>query len=317
MKVHHTILNFKERNHSSILTIGTFDGVHVGHQKIIEQLNQNKIEKKDKSVILTFFPHPRMVLNAVNNIKMLNTIEEKIQLLEKFGLDHLVIEPFTPEFSQLSALEFVRDILVNQLHIKKLVIGYDHHFGKNREGNFEQLETYKNLLDFELEKISAQEIENVSVSSTKIRKALEEGNIEKANRYLGYNYLLTGEIVTGKGLGRKINFPTVNLNIKEDYKLIPKTGVYIVKTKIHNKTVFGIMNIGYRPTISGEYQTIEIHLLDFQEDLYGKKMQIEILKRLRDEEKFDSVVALTEQIHQDENSARKWILKNFTPSPKK
>ena len=186
MKVHQSILKFQEKKHSSIITIGTFDGVHIGHQKIIEHLNENKTNEKDKSVILTFFPHPRMVLNADNDIKMLNTIEEKAQLLEKFGLDHLVVQPFTKEFSQLSALEFVRDILVNTLQVKKLVIGYDHHFGKNREGNFEQLLEYKNAYNFELEKITAQEIENVSVSSTKIRKSLENGNIEKANTYLGY-----------------------------------------------------------------------------------------------------------------------------------
>lgn len=311
MKVHQSILKFQEKKHSSILTIGTFDGVHIGHQKIIEHLNANKTSKKDKSVILTFFPHPRMVLNADNDIKMLNTIDEKAQLLEKFGLDHLVIQPFTQEFSKLSALEFVRDILVNTLQVKKLVIGYDHHFGKNREGNFEQLLKYKNEYNFELEKITAQEIENVSVSSTKIRKALENGIIEKANKYLGYNYMLTGEIVTGKGLGRKLNFPTVNLYIKETYKLIPKTGVYIVKTQIEENTIFGIMNIGYRPTIDGKNQTIEIHLLDFNANLYGKKMQIEILNRLRDEQKFDSVEHLTEQIQEDEKSARKWIAKKF------
>lgn len=311
MKVHQSILKFQEKKHSSIITIGTFDGVHIGHQKIIEHLNENKTNEKDKSVILTFFPHPRMVLNADNDIKMLNTIEEKAQLLEKFGLDHLVVQPFTKEFSQLSALEFVRDILVNTLQVKKLVIGYDHHFGKNREGNFEQLLEYKNAYNFELEKITAQEIENVSVSSTKIRKSLENGNIEKANTYLGYCYMLTGIIVSGKGLGRKLNFPTVNLHIEETYKLIPKTGVYVVKTQVENNTVFGIMNIGYRPTIDGKNQTIEIHLLDFNADLYGKKMQIEILKRLREEQKFDSVEHLTEQIQEDEKAARKWIAKKF------
>ncbi len=311
MKVHQSISKFQEKKHSSIVTIGTFDGAHIGHQKIIEHLNENKTSKQDKSVILTFFPHPRMVLNVNNDIKMLNTIEEKAQLLSQFGLDHLVIQPFTKEFSRLTALEFVRDILVNQLQVKKLVIGHDHHFGKNREGNFDQLLDYKNVYNFELEKITAQEIENVSVSSTKIRKALEHGDIETANSYLGYHYMLTGEIVSGKGLGRKINFPTVNLHVKETYKLIPKTGVYIVKTQLENSTIFGIMNIGYRPTIDGKNQTIEIHLLDFNADLYGKKMQIEILKRLRDEQKFDSVENLTKQIQQDEKAAREWIAKKF------
>ncbi len=307
MKVHHSIQNFKEKKHTSILTIGTFDGVHIGHQKIIERLNQIKDYKNDRSIILTFFPHPRRILHHGDEIKMLNTLDEKIQLLDKFGLDHLVVEPFTKDFSQLTALGFVRDILVNQLYIKKLVIGYDHQFGKNREGNFEQLQEYGELYNFEVEKITAQEIENVSVSSTKIRRALENGFIEKANKYLGYAYLLTGEIVKGHGLGRKINFPTINLLIKEQYKLIPKNGVYIVKTSINKNVVFGIMNIGLRPTVNGKGQTIEIHLLDFKEDLYGKKMQIKVLKRLRDEQKFTSVERLTEQIKKDENIAREWL----------
>lgn len=307
MKVHHSIQNFKEKKHSSILTIGTFDGVHIGHQKIIKRLNQIKSHSKDKSMILTFYPHPRRVLHHGNEIKMLNTFDEKIQLLDKFDLDHLVVEPFTAEFSRLSALGFVRDILVNQLYIKKLVIGYDHHFGKNREGNFEQLKEYGELYGFEVEEIPAQEIENVSVSSTKIRDAIEKGEIEKANIYLGYHYLLTGDIVKGEGLGRKINFPTINLYIKEDYKLIPKTGVYIVKTILNQKTIYGIMNIGIRPTVSGKGQTIEIHLLDYQGNLYGLKMQIEVLKRLRDEHKFNSVEELVRQIKKDENAARVWV----------
>ncbi len=307
MKVHHSIQNFKEKKHSSILTIGTFDGVHIGHQKIIERLNQIKDHPKDKSMILTFYPHPRRVLHHGNEIKMLNTFDEKIQLLDKFDLDHLVVEPFTAEFSRLSALGFVRDILVNQLYIKKLVIGYDHHFGKNREGNFEQLKEYGELYGFEVEEIPAQEIENVSVSSTKIRDAIEKGEIEKANKYLGYHYLLTGDIVKGEGLGRKINFPTINLHIKEEYKLIPKAGVYIAKTILNQQTIYGIMNIGIRPTVSGKGQTIEIHLLDYQGDLYGLKMQIEVLKRLRDEQKFDSVEDLVLQIKKDENTARDWV----------
>lgn len=307
MKVHHTIQKFKEKNQTSILTIGTFDGVHIGHQKLIRRLNKNKKKADDRSVILTFFPHPRMVIDFDSQIKMLNTIDEKIQLLNRFGLDHLVIEPFTKEFSRLSALNFTRNILVNQLSIKKLVIGYDHHFGKNREGNFEQLQEYGLLYGFEVEEITVQEIENVSVSSTKIRKAIEQGQIEIANSYLGYHYLLTGTIVKGAGLGKKINFPTINIAIKESYKLIPKNGVYIVKTNIDKTTVFGIMNIGKRPTVNGKEQTIEVHLLDFNNDLYGKNIQIEVLKRLRDEKKFDSITNLTHQIKIDEKTARKWI----------
>lgn len=235
-------------------------------------------------------------------------MDEKIQLLEKFGLDDLIIEPFTKEFSRLSALDFVRNILVNQLHLKQLVIGYDHQFGKNREGNFEQLTEYGELYDFGLEKISAQEIENVSVSSTKVRKAIENGDMATANKYLGYHYLLTGKIVKGQGVGRKINYPTVNLDIEEDYKLIPKKGVYIVRTLLNKEIVNGIMNIGFRPTVGGKGQTIEIHLLDFNADLYGSTMQIEVLHRLRDEKKFENIEELAEQISKDENSARNWLL---------
>ncbi len=309
MKVHHSIKKFTEKKPLTILTIGTFDGVHIGHQKIIERLNQLKTPEGGKSAILTFFPHPRRILNNKNELKILTTIEEKIQLLEKFGLDHLIIEPFTKEFSQLTAEEFVKTVLIDHIKTKKLIIGYDHQFGKNREGNFEQLQKYSEIFDFKLEKIPAQDIDSVTVSSTKIRKALHEGDILKANEYLGYNYLLTGDIVKGKGLGRKIKFPTINIQIDEDHKLIPKTGVYIVKTSIDKKNVFGIMNIGYRPTVNGNYQTIEVHLLDFQGNLYGKKIQIEMLNRLRDEQKFNSVETLTQQIQKDELSARKWLKK--------
>lgn len=309
MRVHQSIENYQHKEQSSVLTIGTFDGVHIGHQKIIHRLNEIKKRQGERSMILTFFPHPRRILDHSNDIKMLTTMEEKIQLLEKFGLDDLIIEPFTKEFSRLSALDFVRNILVHQLHIKQLVIGYDHHFGKNREGNFEQLKEFGELYDFKLEKISAQEIETVSVSSTKIRKAIEGGDMATANKYLGYNYMLTGEIVSGKGIGRKINFPTVNLHIAEEYKLLPKKGVYVVRAHVDNTSAYGIMNIGFRPTVGGSGQTIEIHLLDFKGDLYGKKMQAEVLTRLRDEKKFETIEQLAEQISTDEASARTYLRK--------
>lgn len=310
MKVHQGIEKYNHKDQSSVLTIGTFDGVHIGHQRIIQRLNEIKNKPFERSMILTFYPHPRRVLDHSNDIKMLTTMDEKTHLLEKFGLDELIIEPFTKEFSRLSALDFVRDILVRQLHLKQLVIGYDHHFGKNREGNFEQLTEFGELYDFTVEKISAQEIESVSVSSTKIRKAIEGGDMATANKYLGYNYLLTGEIIKGQGIGRKINFPTVNLSIPEDFKLIPKKGVYVVRAHFNEESIFGIMNIGFRPTVGGKGQTIEIHLLDFYGDLYGSKMRIEVLTRLRDEKKFESIENLAEQISKDEKSARNWLMKN-------
>lgn len=309
MRVHQSIENYDPKEESSVLTIGTFDGVHIGHQKIIQRLNEIKSSSQQRSVILTFYPHPRRVLDHSNDIKMLTTLDEKIQLLEKFGLDDLIIEPFTKEFSRLSALDFVRNILVLKLQLKKLVIGYDHQFGKNREGNFEQLLEFGELYDFNVEKISAQEIESVSVSSTKIRKAIERGDMDTANKYLGYHYLLTGDVVKGQGIGRKINFPTVNLKISEDFKLIPKKGVYIVKAKFRNESCFGIMNIGFRPTVGGKGQTIEVHLLDFSGDLYGSSMQLEVLTRLRDEKKFENIEELKEQISKDESMARNWLSK--------
>lgn len=305
MKVINGLKNYPSKT-KSIVTLGTFDGVHIGHQKIIKQLNKDK--ENANSALLTFFPHPRMVLQDATDLKLLNTLEEKQQLLAKNGLDYLIIEPFTKEFSELSAVNFVRDILVNTLNTEKLVIGYDHRFGKNREGDFEHLKELSDLYDFNLEQIKAQDIKDVAVSSTKIRKALLEGDIETANSYLGYAYLLTGNVVHGQGLGKKWKYPTINLAIPETYKLIPKTGVYLVKTALDNKTYFGIMNIGNRPTLNGKHQTIEVHLLDFNQDLYGKKIQIQLLKRLRDEQKFHSVNALISQIKTDEINARKMIL---------
>ena len=221
------IANFST-SEKTYVTIGTFDGFHFGHQKIIEKLVLEAKKANRKSVLLTFFPHPRMVLQKDNSLELINTIEERANLLEITGLDYLIIHPFSIAFSRMSALAFVRDILVNQLHISKLIIGYDHHFGKNREGNIIQLTEYSHLYDFKVEEIPAQDIDAVSVSSTKIRNALAEGSLKTANSYLGYNFMLSGTVVNGKQLGGKIGYPTANINVKETYKLIPKTGVYVV-----------------------------------------------------------------------------------------
>ena len=293
------------------VTIGTFDGVHFGHQKIIEKLVLEAKKANRKSVLLTFFPHPRMVLQKDNSLELINTIEERAELLKKTGLDYLIIHPFSKEFSRMTALEFVRDILVNQLNISKLIIGYDHHFGKNREGNIVQLTEYSHLYDFIVEEIPAQDIDEVSVSSTKVRKALAEGNLKTANNYLGYNFMLTGNVVNGKKLGGKIGFPTANIDIKESYKLIPKTGVYVIKSEINNNTVFGMMNIGNRPTVNGSHQTIEVHYFDFNQDLYNQTLTIELLYFLRDEQKFGSINALIQQIKKDEQTSRDYIKNNL------
>ncbi|AOW20938.1 riboflavin biosynthesis protein RibF [Urechidicola croceus] len=310
MKITHNFLNFSS-NKKTILTIGTFDGVHIGHQKIIEQLLNASKKKKETSVLLTFFPHPRMVLQKDSNIKLINTIEEKSKLLEKLGLNELIIHPFNRDFSRLTAFEFVRDILVNKLNISKLIIGYDHHFGKNREGNFEQLKEYGEMFGFEVEEIPAQNLNDIAVSSTKIRRALEEGLIEKANNYLGYNFMLSGEVVKGNNLGTKIGFPTANISIKEDYKLIPKTGVYAVKSTIDSITYYGMMNIGNRPTIEGKHQTIEVNFFEVDINLYNRTIEIELLSFLRDEQKFESIDNLKNQIQKDKVSIKKIIADRF------
>jgi riboflavin kinase/FMN adenylyltransferase len=300
------ISNFST-SEKTFVTIGTFDGVHFGHQQIIEKLVLEAKKANKKSVLLTFFPHPRMVLQKDNSLELINTIEERADLLKKTGLDYLIIHPFSKEFSRMTALDFVRDILVNQLNISKLIIGYDHHFGKNREGNIIQLTEYSHLYDFTVEEIPAQDIDNVSVSSTKVRRALAEGNIKTANNYLGYNFMLSGIVVNGKQLGGKIGYPTANVDIKESYKLIPKTGVYVVKSTIDKKVIFGIMNIGNRPTLDGGYQTIEVHFLDFNANLYNKSLTIELLYFLRDEKKFNSIENLILQIREDEQIARNYL----------
>ena len=309
MKIIHSLSNFSSQK-KTIVTIGTFDGVHYGHQQIIKKLVVTAKKEKKKSVLLTFFPHPRMVLQKDVSLELINTIEERAKLLEKTGLDYLIIHPFNKEFSRLNALDFVRTVLVSQLNTSKLVIGYDHHFGKNREGNIEQLTEYSHLYDFSVEEIPAQDIDDVSISSTKIRKALASGNLKTANNYLGYPFMLNGTVVNGKQLGGKIGFPTANIHIKESYKLIPKTGVYVVKSTIEKKEIFGMMNIGNRPTVNGKYQTIEVHFFDFNQNLYHKNLTIELLYFLRNEQKFDSVEDLIVQLKKDEENSLKYIGQN-------
>jgi len=302
LKLFHSINDFQSTK-KTILTLGTFDGVHIGHKKILERITQNTENGKYESLVLTFFPHPRMVLQEKSEIKLLNTISEKSKLLEETGIENLVIHPFNESFSRLTAEEFVHSILVNQFHIQKIIIGHDHRFGRNRTANIDDLIAFGAEYGFEVEQISAQEIQDVSVSSTKIRKALDEGNIALANDYLGYPYFLSGEVVKGKQLGRTIGFPTANIHIEEDYKKIPKNGVYIVKTLIDNAAVFGMMNIGFNPTVNGEKQTIEVNLFDFDADIYGQKLEISLLEYIREEQKFGSVDLLKEQLNRDKNTA--------------
>jgi len=295
----------------TVVTIGTFDGVHIGHKKIVKRLIESAKKNDLRSVILTFFPHPRMVLQKDANIKLLNTLEEKKLILKRLGLDHLVVKKFTPEFSRLTAEEFVQEILIDKLNAQKVIIGYDHHFGRNRSANIDDLIKFGKEFNFQVEEISAQDINSVSISSTKIRNALLDGDLETANLYLGYNYMLTGTVIKGKGLGKQINFPTANLKIKEDYKLIPKQGVYAITCMYKGSKLHGMMNIGTNPTVAKTTkQSIEIHFFNFNKSLYDEQIQIDIIHRIRDEEKFDSVESLKKQLSKDKAAIETYLNKN-------
>lgn len=289
---------------SSVITIGTFDGVHVGHQQIIHRLVDTARKNDLQALVLTFFPHPRMVIQNDANIKLINTIDEKAKQLEQLGVDHLVVKEFTKSFSRLTALEYVRDILVNKLKVKHIIVGYDHHFGRNRTANINELKEFGAFYDFEVTEIEPQEVDDVAVSSTKIRSAILEGNIPKANKFLGYNFMLTGTVIKGKGLGKTLDFPTANIQIEAAYKLIPKHGVYVVKSQIKGVEVFGMMNIGKNPTVSEGNQTkIEVHFFDFSANLYGAVLKIELLYHLRSEIKFPNIEALKLQLEKDKADA--------------
>lgn len=292
---------------STVVTIGTFDGVHIGHQKIVKRLINSASQEGLKSVILTFFPHPRMVLQKDTNIKLINTIDERSEILEGLGLDYLLVKKFTKAFSRLPAEAFVKQVLVDKLHAKKVIIGYDHRFGRNRNADIEDLKKYGKIYGFDVEEISAQDINDVAVSSTKIRNALVQGDIEKANMYLGYSYMITGTVVKGKELGRQLDFPTANINVEEDYKLIPKQGAYVVSATIDGDLVYGMMNIGMNPTVNGKKESIEVHFFNFDKNLYDKKIQVNLLHRIRDEQKFDSVALLKSQLHNDKEAALQYI----------
>ena len=287
----------------TFVTIGTFDGVHVGHQKVLKNLVRQAKKKNAVSVLLTFFPHPRMVLHKRNSMNLLNTIEERTERIRACGIDVLIVQSFSKEFADQTALNFVQKVLVEKLNISELFIGYDHQFGKDREGNFELLKELGQSYRFEVTKIAQKDIDDIAISSTKIRHALEAGNIATANTYLGYTYPLSGKVVKGENLGEKIGFPTANIEMSDPYKLIPKLGAYLVKTDIENKAYFGMMNIGYRPTVKGQNKTIEVHLFNYDSTLYGKTLCVYVLKYLREEQKFDSIDALKEQLHADKQKS--------------
>jgi riboflavin kinase/FMN adenylyltransferase len=306
LKIFHSINDFNTAK-KTILTLGTFDGVHIGHRKILEKLTQNTEDGKYESLVLTFFPHPRMVLKEQSDVKLLNTIGEKIDLLEKTGIQNLIIHPFDETFSKLAAEEFVKTVLVDRFRIQKIIIGHDHRFGRNRTANIDDLIAFGKQYHFDVEQISVQEIQDVSISSTKIRDALKEGNMALANDYLGYEYFVTGIVSKGKQLGRTIGFPTANLQIEAQDKLIPQNGVYVVKSIINQKTIFGMMNIGFNPTVAAEKLSIEVHYFDFEADLYNQEISVSILEYFRPEQKFDSVTKLKEQLEKDKNASLSYI----------
>jgi riboflavin kinase/FMN adenylyltransferase len=310
MQVHYGFESYKNIK-NPIVTVGTFDGVHFGHQKIIHRLQKIAKKNNGETVLLTFDPHPRKVLLNDQGLKLIHTINEKINILESLGLDHLVIYPFTIEFSKFTAKRYVDELLVKKLDTHTLVIGYDHHFGNDREGNIDLLKKHKNSNPFYLEEIKAHEIEEIKISSTKVRNAIENGNIHLVNDYCGHFYEFHGEVVHGNGIGKTIGTPTANIKINNVEKIIPLDGVYAVVCQIKNANYKGIMNIGYKPTVDeGQKRTIEIHLFDYQKDIYGQHLRTKVIGRIRDEVKFNSLQDLKSQILKDNVKAKK-ILRSF------
>ena len=321
MQVHRDINNLPFFENAAI-TIGTFDGVHSGHLQIIHQLKKEALINKGESVIITFDPHPRMVLNPNRNrpsIQLLTTLSEKIELLEKEGIDHIVVVPFTLEFSNQLAKEYISDFLIKKFHPKTIIIGYDHRFGNNRAGDYELLEKYQDEYHYEVKEIPEHVLNHIKISSTKIRSALKEGDLKIAKECLGYDYFFEGKVVDGNKLGRTLGYPTANLEIKNNNKLIPENGIYAVKvaigkTSVNDNSIFipetfhqGMMSIGIRPTIADNRRTIEVNIFDFNENIYGRMVRVYVKYFLRNEEKFDSIEELKEQISLDEIEARKLL----------
>lgn len=306
MKTIHGIENFPA-SEGSIVTIGTFDGVHLGHQQILKQLIDTSQQSKLKSVLLTFFPHPRMVLQPDIPMRLIQTIEEREKALRKTGLDYLVIHPFSEKFSRLSADDYVKQILVEKLNVRKVVVGYDHRFGRNRTASLEDMYNYADIYDFEVIEIDAKKIKSTAVSSTKIRKAIDEGDIALANSYLGDPFTLEGIVVHGDKRGRELSYPTANIELQNKHKIIPKQGVYLIQSDLDNQVVYGMMNIGTKPTFDTTNPSIEVHFFDWNGDLYDQTLRVKLLKWVREEQKFDSVAELQAQIHADERYCRSYI----------
>ncbi len=292
---------------NAVVTIGTFDGVHLGHQKIIQRLNAEADKIGGESVLFTFFPHPRMVIFPdTHGLKLIQTQAEKIENLRALGLKHLIIFPFTMDFADVTADHFVSDYLIEKLHMKVIVVGYDHQFGKNRQGTLEHLKNMSQTYPFQVIEIPAHEIDEVDVSSTKIRQAIMSGDIKTANLYLDQPFELSGKVVHGKALGRTIGYPTANIEVEDALKIIPRIGIYAVKVELEDKRMLhGMLSIGTNPTVTSDTSIkIEVYIFDFSEDLYGQKIKLYLLDRIRDEFRFQSVDELVAQLHQDDQTVR-------------
>ncbi|HYK75780.1 MAG TPA: bifunctional riboflavin kinase/FAD synthetase [Daejeonella sp.] len=308
MKIYNHIDEFSPIE-NAVVTIGTFDGVHVGHQKIIKRLREVALQTGGETVILTFFPHPRMILHPEDiNIKLISTMAEKAEMLENLGVDHLIITPFTRDFSNLSAQDYIKDVLVEKIGTRCIVIGYDHRFGKDRQGGLQHLQQYASEYGFIVEEIPEQDLHDVAVSSTQIRHALLKGDVETARDFLGYPFHLSGRVIKGDQIGRQLGFPTANLFVEETYKLIPADGIYAVTVQLQNLTLKGMAYIGHRPTINGMTRNIEVNIFDFDQDLYGQTIRLNFLSFIRGDEKFSSLDELKSKLGEDEKMARSLLL---------
>ena len=302
MKIHKDVESFKKIE-KAVVTTGTFDGVHLGHGKILNTLIDVGERTNSETVIITFFPHPRLVLFPDHDLKLINTIDENIELFKTYGVDHLIFQKFDKDFSRITSLEYIRDILCKQIGLTDLVIGYNHHFGRNREGSINNLHEYTDLYGFDIHEVLPFELNGHSVSSTKIRNAINDGELELANNYLGYNFKLSGEVIQGRGVGRSIGFPTANIKIENKNKIIPLKGVYAVNVYYNQNRFGGMLNIGTNPTFNGNELSIEVHIFDFNQDIYNQNLQIEFCKRIRNEKKFNTVDELKQQLSMDKIAA--------------
>ena len=309
MKVYKSIEKFSS-SLRSIVTIGTFDGIHIGHRYILKNLMEISKKNNEESIVITFNPHPRYVLQKENQeLKLINTTKEKEQLLEEIGIAHFIIHPFTKQFSRTKSENFIRDFLVNKLNVSHLILGHDHHFGRNREGSFDDLKRLSDLYDFRITQISAKKVDSTIVSSTKIRNKIKSGDIKIVNKYLGYTFFFSGLVIKGLSIGKKIDFPTANLSLEDDNKIIPKDGVYAVKVKYIDVNYIGMMNIGFKPTLMQKNRSIEVNIFDFDLDIYGKYITVSVISKIRDERKFKNLDELKKQLIKDKRKVKTVINK--------